>query len=234
MVTAANTRYTGTDQLEVMKEAVNYNRSLLSLAASRLRPGDKALDFGAGAGTFALALAQRGHNIVCIEPDPTLRAAVQRLGLHAHADIGDVPDTSYDLIYTFNVIEHIKADQEIVRRLARLLKPGGKLVVYVPAFQLLYSAMDRAVGHFRRYRRRDLVALALSADLSIDAISYADSIGFFAALLYKLVGNREGSIDQRSVKLYDRFIFPLSRACDFLLSRWVGKNLVLIASKPAH
>jgi SAM-dependent methyltransferase len=232
MASLVDTNYTGADHLEVMREAVNYNRYLLSLVTSRLRPGDKVLDFGAGTGTFALALAERGDDIVCIEPDAGLRTGLQRLGLQAHADISDVPEASCDLVYTFNVLEHIEADQETVRRLARLLKPSGKLVVYVPAFQCLYSAMDRTVGHFRRYRRRGLATLVRNAELSIDAIAYADSIGFFAALAYKVIGNRDGTIDRRSVKLYDRVIFPLSRACDLLLSWWVGKNLVLVASKP--
>ena len=226
--------YTGIDNLEVMAEAVNYNRFLFSLATRHLRPGMRVADFGAGTGTFALPLRQLGVDIVAIEPDAKLNARLRRAGVAAERDIAALADASLDFIYTFNVLEHIADDGAALRALARKLRPGGRLLVYVPAFAVLFTAMDHKVGHVRRYRRAGLAALVGGAGLAVDDVRYVDSLGFFATLAYRVLGaGSDGLIDRRALRLYDRLIFPLSRVLDCILSRLLGKNLLLLATKPA-
>ena len=233
MTAPAPGAYSGIENLEVMSEAENYNRFLLSLITARLRPGDRVLDFGAGAGTFALPLQQRQIDIRCVEPDPTLGAVLERAGLRHCARLDDIADGGIDLIYTFNVLEHIVDDRATVRLLARKLKPGGILLVYVPAFPLLFSALDRKVGHVRRYRWHGLAALVEDAGLTLRALRHVDSLGFAAALLFRALGNDSGEIDRTALRLYDRLVFPLSRALDRLLWRWLGKNLMAVARRDA-
>jgi len=105
--------------------------------------------------------------------------------------------------------------------------------VYVPAFQILYSQMDRHVGHFRRYRRKPLVNLLQTVGFDVSKAYYVDSLGFLATLVYKVVGDRSGSVNSRSVAFYDSIIFPLSRIVDFLAVGSFGKNLAVVATKPA-
>ena len=224
--------YTGVENLEVMAEAVNYNRYLASLIRRELKAGDKVLDFGAGAGTFALPLVQDGVDLACVEPDAGLLARLHGLGARAVANIDAIPPDSIDFAYSFNVLEHIADDLAAARALAGRLKPGGRLLVYVPAFQILYSAMDRKVGHHRRYRRGPLVRLLREAGLRIVDARYADSLGFPAALLYRVIGGEAGEINRTSLKIYDRLAFPLSRLGDALLHPWIGKNLVVRAVRP--
>jgi SAM-dependent methyltransferase len=227
----APSAYTGIENLEVMSEAENYNRFLLSLITARLKPGDRVLDFGAGNGTFALPLQQRQVDILCVEPDPTLGTLLQRAGLRRCVDLGDIADGSIDFVYTFNVLEHIADDRGVVRLLAQKLTPGGRLLVYVPAFPLLFSAMDRKVGHLRRYRRRGLVSLLEGAGLRLREVRHVDSLGFAAALLFRAFGNDGGAINRTALRLYDRLIFPASRAVDRLSWRWLGKNLMAVAER---
>jgi SAM-dependent methyltransferase len=215
-----------------MKEAENYNRFLLSLVMPHLRHGARVADFGAGTGTFALPLHQQGVDIVAIEPDATLHAWLRQAGVKACRDITALAGASLDFIYTFNVLEHIADDRAALQALAGKPRPGGRLLVYVPAYPVLFTAMDRKVGHLRRYRRHGLTALVSGAGLTIDTARYVDSLGFFATLLYRLHGAGDGSIDRRALRLYDRVIFPISRALDLMLSRCLGKNLVLLATKP--
>jgi hypothetical protein len=101
----------------------------------------------------------------------------------------------------------------------------------VPAFNLLFSSMDRKVGHFRRYRRGPLVALARQAGFSVEQARYVDSLGFLAALVYRLVANDSGDIDRGSLAFYDRFVFPISRFLDKLAWPFAGKNLLVTAKK---
>ena len=224
--------YAGRENLEVMQEAENYNRYLLALISRHVQPGGQISDFGAGVGTFAVPLRERGADILCIEPDAGLQGELRRAGLRVCGDLRGIADASLDLIYTFNVLEHIADDRGTLRALAGKLKSGGRLLIYVPAFAVLFTAMDRKVGHLRRYRRAPLMALVRDAGLTVDDARYADSLGFFATLAYRALGRADGSIDRRALRAYDRLIFPLSRACDRLLSPWVGKNLMVVASKP--
>jgi len=233
-VTASGADYTGVDNLEVMAEAENYNRFLLSLVTRHLAPGLRVADFGAGTGTFALPLRGQGVDIVAIEPDTALQARLRQAGIATERDAAALADASLDFIYTFNVLEHIADDGAALRLLARKLKPGGRLLVYVPAFAVLFTQMDHKVGHLRRYRRGGLRALVRGAGLAVDDVRYVDSLGFFATLAYRVLkSNGDGSIDRRALRLYDRLIFPPSRILDRLLSPWLGKNLLLLATKPA-
>ncbi len=223
--------YSGTENLEVMAEAKNYNRYLMSLIAAQLRPGDNVLDFGAGVGTFAAELHGDGVRLVAVEPDPALSRRLSERGIPTHRSAAPVAEASMDLVYTLNVLEHIEDDDAAAKDLARVLKSGGRLVAYVPAFNVLWTAMDDRVGHIRRYRRRGLVALLRAAGFRITYAGYVDSLGFPASLLYRLTQNSSGEINRSALRLYDRLIFPLSRALDRLLSRFFGKNLLVLAIK---
>ncbi len=225
--------YTGTDNLEAMKEAVNYNRFLAALVAGEARPGERLLDFGAGVGTFAHALAAQGHRVECVEPDAGQRHSIEEQGLRAHPSLDAIDDASVDLAYTLNVLEHIEDDRAAIHALADKLRIGGRLVVYVPAFQALYTSMDRKVGHLRRYRRNDLRAKVAAAGLQVLRAEYVDSLGFFATLAYRLVGSDTGEIDRSALRAYDRYAFPVSRAADVVLRYVLGKNALVVARRDA-
>jgi len=76
-----------------------------------------------------------------------------------------------------------------------------------------------------------LEQLARSVGLTVWKTRYADSLGFFAALSFKLFGNKNGDLSARALNLYDRYIVPPSRALDLIFERWLGKNVYLVASK---
>ena len=228
----ADETYGGIENLEALEEAVNYHRFLLEFVCRGIAARQSVVDFGAGTGTLARALVRRGFSVTCVEPDAVLRARLAALGLRALADAGELPNDSSDVIYAINVLEHIRDDWQALRVLRTKLQPTGTLLLYVPAFPLLWSSMDRRVGHVRRYRRADLAHLLRGCGFAIDAMYYADSLGFFATLLYKALGKRDGRISKRSVRLYDRWVFPWSRWSDRAGLRYVfGKNLLAIARR---
>jgi SAM-dependent methyltransferase len=223
--------YTGIDNLEVMQEAVNYNRYLLE-TVRRLAPREgKVLDFGAGNGQFAAPLSQQGMDITALEPDQLLQQRLRAQGLRVVGSLNEVPDESLDYIYTLNVLEHIEDDVAALRGLHAKLTSNGRLLIYVPAFPLLYTSMDAKVGHVRRYTRGVLTARVTAAGFRIERAAYADFIGFFATLVFKVVGNKNGHVNPAALKLYDRAVFPLSRVMDAAMQRWLGKNLLLLVSK---
>lgn len=229
--------YTGVDNLEAMDEALKYRRYLAGAVTEVAGPPGadaRLLDFGAGTGTYAADLRDAGYAVTCIEIDPRLREHLAGLGFDARGDPAEVADEPFPVAYTFNVLEHIEDDRAALRRLRQAVEPGGALVVYVPAFQVLYTSMDRKVGHVRRYRRRQLVETVAGAGFRVESCRYADSLGFAAALAYRLIGSRDGDLTDRSVRIYDRYFFPASRALDSVTHRMFGKNLLLVARRPAN
>ncbi|OAV75576.1 bifunctional 3-demethylubiquinone-9 3-methyltransferase/ 2-octaprenyl-6-hydroxy phenol methylase [Bacteroidales bacterium Barb7] len=228
--------YTGTDLLELMQKAVNYNAFLASLILKQQIPtSGKILDIGAGIGLFADIVRKNGYNVYCLEPDLFQANLLKEQQFTVSTNINELPDDSFDFIYALNVLEHIENDGEELLLWAKKLKKGGKLLIYVPAFHLLYSSMDKKVGHFRRYRKKDLTEKIIHAGLvPVCNAKYADSLGFFVTLLYKLINKNDGNVNKSSLIFYDRVLFPLSRLGDFLFNRLFGKNVFIIAEKSAN
>jgi 2-polyprenyl-3-methyl-5-hydroxy-6-metoxy-1,4-benzoquinol methylase len=223
--------YPGIRILEILEDAKNYNCYLISLIEKIRKPYFSLLDFGSGVGTFALPLSRQGVDIICIEPDDELRGRLQKSGVTVVTKLSSIRNESLDMIYTFNVLEHIPDDGATLQELANKLKPSGILLIYVPAFMVLYSSFDRDIGHLRRYRRRSLINLVNATGLRVIDAHYVDCIGFGVVLLLRALGLEKDILSQRKVKFYDRVLFPLSRICDIFFHHLVGKNIVLISVK---
>jgi SAM-dependent methyltransferase len=174
-------------------------------------------------------LRERGYTPDCLEVDEGLCQGLSARGYHVATDIGSLTPRSYDLIYALNVMEHIENDVDTVKQLSGLLAPGGRILIYVPAFQVLYSAFDRLVGHYRRYTRSGLRGLADAAGLTVTDLRYCDPLGWPAAFAYKFVGSKEGELTSGSVATYDRYVFPTSKRLETVFGRAFGKNVLLVA-----
>ena len=108
-------------------------------------------------------------------------------------------------VYSSNVLEHIKNDTENIQNIYTALKPGGILTTYVPTFELLWTKIDERVGHIQRYNKLKLKQKALKAGFQIHSIFYQDSIGFFLALLFKIINNN-GEVNVKSLIFCSRIL----------------------------
>jgi SAM-dependent methyltransferase len=228
-------RYTGHEELEQVRLIQRYNRHIADLFLAAVEPGQALLDFGAGIGTISTLVRERARaaNILCVEIDANHIVALKREGFDVITDVTQVPAGTVDLVYSSNVLEHIENDVETLGKLYVCLKPGGRAVFWVPAFECLWSANDDRVEHRRRYTRRTLGESFQRAGFVVEDCFYQDSLGFFFALLFKGIGNREGKLNPALLVIYDKFVFPLSRLFDHVCSRMFGKNAVIYARKPA-
>lgn len=221
--------YAGVELLETLQEAKRYNTYLKNEISKYGKGATAIMDFGAGIGTFSDVHDIK--NVIAVELDPELCNYLKEQGYRSYSSLSDIKDTSIDFIYTLNVLEHIEDDESILKELHSKLKPGGKIFIYVPAFNVLFSSMDRKVKHFRRYKKSDTINLMKQLGYEVEQAEYVDSMGFFVTLLYKRL-NRSGEVNKTSVKIYDTIVFPISRIFDKLgLSKLFGKNLQLVASR---
>jgi 2-polyprenyl-3-methyl-5-hydroxy-6-metoxy-1,4-benzoquinol methylase len=225
--------YTGTQVLELLEQARNYNRFLLRTVQRWAPRSARIVDFGAGTGTTAIPLLRSGRNVLAVELDSLLQTRLRTAGLSVVGRIEELPSQHAHVVYTLNVLEHIAQDVDALRAINSRLTPGGRLIIYVPAFGSLFSNLDRQVGHFRRYTRADLAEKVARAGFTIIKNEYVDSLGFIAAWVFKKLG-RQNQPTQRQIFLYDRVLFPVSRVFDLVFKKMFGKNVLLIAKKPDH
>lgn len=220
--------YSGVSLLENMESATNYNNHVADLIL-RHRRGTKILEFGAGTGTIAAVLKDRNVNVECWELDPGLREQLKKRNLTTISSFPNAPQ-KWDTIYSVNVLEHVDNDREAVQLMSGQLTPGGVIIAYVPAFMLLYSSVDKNIGHHRRYTADSLKSVF--SGMNILRCEYADSLGFFAGLAFKALDDGSGHVSSSSISMYDTFAFPISKMLDVGLRHLLGKNVLIVAENP--
>jgi SAM-dependent methyltransferase len=132
---------------------------------------------------------------------------------------------SFDVAVMVNVLEHVEDDVALLRTLHALLRPGGTLVLFVPALSWLYGSLDRLVGHKRRYSRATLGSVVRRADFEVETLRYFDVLGVVPWFIAGRV-LRQGAFDARAAGLYDRVAVPLGVVVERHLSPPLGKNVV--------
>lgn len=225
--------YAGKDNLDVMEAAKNYNAYLLQMVCRSLCGHErKILDFGAGTGVFAKQLQQQKPDVkvIALEPADNLDAMYCDKVVEKISSLQECE--AIDLIYSFNVLEHIEDDVASLKEMYHVLTHKGKLCLFVPAFPCLYSAMDKKVGHYRRYTKQELKSKVEKVGFKVKVCQYKEFMGFFGSVTYKLCGPKDGSINLKSLMFYDKIIMPLSIWLDKLTGgKLFGKNLWLVAEK---
>lgn len=156
--------------------------SFALLAAAPLPRGARILDAGCGTGNNLRHLARLGATVGIDVAEQALVFCRSRGVTVARAGLLALPfaDASFDLVTSFDVIYHrwVTDDRAAVAEMARVLKPGGRLLVRVPALRLLWGAHDEAVHSRHRYTRRELVALLQATGLEPVRATYANSLLF--------------------------------------------------------
>jgi len=162
-------------------------RALLGLLDRYVGPGNdrKVLDVGAGAGNMMHHLAHYGQ-VVGVDNNPRPIAVAQERGYEVRlGDAQDLPfeDGEFDLVALLDTVEHCPDDAAVFRECFRVTRPGGHLVVTVPAFMWLWSYNDVLNKHQRRYTARELRTRLLEAGYTPQYISYNNFLIFPLAAL---------------------------------------------------
>jgi len=237
--------YTGKKVLELFsKYAINRNNHIFKLIEKHLPakdisrlPSDAAsndkretisiLEFGAGEGEFINRFSGRKNfKTYAVEIDEEYRKKLEK----NHTTLSKIEDApkQLDFIFLIDVLEHLKDDLTYLKIFHDKLKKGGKLFIYVPARKELYSEFDKAIGHYRRYHKKELISKVESAGFKTVTCKYCESLGYFASYIHnKLFNKKEPS--RSSLIVYDKFIIPLSQTIEYLLPPFFGKSLWIYA-----
>jgi SAM-dependent methyltransferase len=232
----AFTRATGRDLEQGGADQPRYRRYQHELIAPHC--GRSVLEIGAGRGEFAAQFTGLDRLVVTdTDPGavevlrrrfadrPEVRAARVALG-------GETPAVEpVDAVVAINVLEHIEDDAGALRSMAALVRPGGRLVLWVPGYPRLYGEFDARVGHVRRYTPATLREAFLRAGLEVDRCHPVNLLGGVA---WWWAVRRGGACrpDPRLVRLYDRWVVPVTRSLERVVRVPFGQSVLGVARRP--
>jgi len=192
---------------------------------------------GAGNGATARLLCTANTALwLALEPDISLADEIQRqraagrIAKTCHIRVGGIDalhsNERFDTALYIDVLEHILNDREELERAAQHLTENGRLIVLAPAHQWLFTAFDKAIGHYRRYDHKMIVALK-PRGLRLQRVIYLDSAGLIASLGNRLfLHSSMPTLGQ--IKFWDSFLVPISRIVDPLTGDRLGKSILAV------
>lgn len=221
--------------LIIMSLAHNYSKWIISNFSSYI--GKVIVEVGAGIGTYTQKLSEIGERVFAVDINPQCIHSINLMMLPNVTtycisidsnDFTRLKEFHPDTVICINVLEHIENDMVALSNIAQVLKPGGKLLLIVPAFQFLFSKIDRTVGHHRRYTKKTLTD-KLQAFFEIDKLYYMNTTGVAGWFLNKLFGKSKQSTKQ--VVFYDRYIVPVVSSIENKIHPPFGLSLVGICTR---
>lgn len=233
-VRSARTTYSS-----AIADATEYSDWVLGLFGPNLRGA--IAEIGIGHGSYADRLfAQPGYTGIDLDPE-AVEDARKRFpqGRFLAADISNremmqaVGFGAFDTVLCCNVLEHVANDRQAALNMLDLLRPGGRLLLFVPALQSLYGSLDRLAGHERRYDRAMIRDLFNSLPAAVRRVEYVNPVGGVGWWINSRVEHLDldSSAVNVQIRLFTKFIMPISRAVTPLTKRFFGQSLIAEAEK---
>jgi SAM-dependent methyltransferase len=175
------------------------------IAGLRLPARAEILDAGCGSGRNMIELARHGAVTGVELSETSVRLARERAaGEVIEGSVLEMPfeADSFDLAASLDVIEHLEDDIAALRELRRVVKPGGALLVTVPAYQWLWSGHDEVNHHFRRYTRRSLQCAGEQAGWQQARTTYFNSLLLPAAIMLRVLDRFNRKTTESSLDLW--------------------------------
>lgn len=239
-MSANNDDYTGHANLEMISARSRFNEWMYKRIKAGLREKmGNILEVGSGLGTISEKLIRdmgpsshitltdisvRYVQLLSIKYSSFKNVSVSRMDLNTGEDYSKIGYEKYDSIIAINVLEHVRDDQLALREIYKMLKAGGILVILVPCNKFLYNVIDKGLGHFRRYTKKELCSKINETSFTILCMQYFNTVGMVG---WYLNGNvlKKAGISPTASKWFDRLV-PLLDCFDRVTSNMTGLSLI--------
>ena len=224
-------------ELPSFDDAPNYYAAILKYFAPYL--GGQVVEVGAGIGTFSQCLLSLPQitTLIVIEPAKNLFPILsQKLSGNSkvrfvNGNLQSVASSlSCDSVVLINVLEHVENDEELLRTIHQVLKPGGAVLLFVPALPSLYGSLDEEFGHIRRYRKGELGSLLRKVGFEVRCLRYFNLPGILSWFVFGKIFKCK-TLNPRSVWLYDRLVMSWIPRCERRRAPAIGQSLLAVAQK---
>lgn len=204
-------------------------RDLLLRIIKKYPLNTKILDIGCSSGQLLLELKKIGYqNIYGLDISPEAITIAKNNGLnnvyHGNANKINFPDNYFNIIIASDILEHLNDDMAAMQEWSRLLKPGGIILLAVPAWKFLYSYLDKIAKHYRRYSKQDLKnIIKKNENLNIIKINYWNFFLFIPAAFKKIIEKYYFKKNVATNEYYkinpiiNKFFFALLRLENYLI-----------------
>ena len=222
--------------LEALESAHRYNRWIADLTLPYL--GTNPVEIGSGIGVSAGLWLESGlPSITTSEHDPAaLRHLHERFDGDDRVrvttiDLENAPDGDHSAVVALNVLEHIADDAGALRGAVRLVSPGGRIVMFVPAFPFASGRFDRLIGHHRRYTIETISRQFAAAGIEPESVRYVNAPGLLAWFLaVRVLGLVPG--DGPLLRGWDRLVIPVVRTLEARRSPPFGQSVLAVGRSP--
>ncbi len=229
----------GLKTLKAMAASDNFNRWMYDT----IKPytGGRILEIGSGIGNISQFFLQNSADITLSDlRDNYLSVLHERFGTDIQIMTLDLvhPDfeheyeaqlNSFDTLFALNVVEHIENDTQAIKNARKLLKPGAKMIILVPAYQSLYNQFDKQLLHFRRYTLNTLRPLFRDNKLKVIQSTYFNFVGILGWFVSgQLMGKK--TIPEGQMSIYNKLV-PLIKLVDKLLMGKIGLSVIMVGEK---
>jgi len=230
-------KYQG-QELALFEKAINWKKYFSGLIQPHIT--GRVLECGAGIGSTCKVLNDGiAKEWILLEPDKEM-AALLKMKIKNNelpnncivientiAFFGNSPQ--FDTIIYIDVLEHIENDKDEITKAASLLNQNGNLIILSPAFPSLYSKFDKAIGHYRRYTKKQIESLTPTL-LKKKFVRYIDSLGFFLSLANKFM-LKQSYPTVKQISFWDKYFVQTSKILDKVFSYSFGKSILGIWQK---
>jgi 2-polyprenyl-3-methyl-5-hydroxy-6-metoxy-1,4-benzoquinol methylase len=223
--------------LPYMARTKNYNNWIFNQYKKFL--GNTIMDVGCGHGTFVDFIKER-KKILLTEVSPEAVARLRRkykknknisilkLDLSKDGSASKMKKRKADTIVCLNVLEHVREDSALIKNARKVIRPKGKLVLYVPAKKFLFGTLDINLGHFRRYEKRGLETMLAKNGFKVIMSKYVNLIGVLSWFLYSRILKRK-KVKAERILFYDRWFVPFLSIAEKIIPIPIGQSLLIIA-----
>jgi len=220
-------------ELEIFDKATFWRKYVHSLTKKYFN--NDFLEVGAGLGSFTKNYFNDINNIVLCDLDPkNIKILKEKFYQNKNVSVFDKRinelDAKFNTIIYLNVLEHIKEDVDEINSALNKLKPGGYLIILVPAHQKLYSKFDKAIGHYRRYNINFFKENKF-ANASREKLIFLDFLGYILYFFNKIFFKEEIYPSRFKIFIWDKIFTPITIILDYVTRYKFGKNIMCIYKK---